>query len=195
MLNDSGDPPKATLKLSQERSLEERISPDEVQLVYETYHRELFAFLIGVLNDPSAAQDVSQVVFRRLIELGHTAQRETIKGWLFTVAMNEALDYRRKVVRQRQHLEEYCKQIENSQGPTVDEVLVSEEEASRLRELITQLPKDQQQVVRLRIHTGKTFAVIATELQVPLNTVLTRMRLALDKLRKGMHNEFGSGNE
>ena len=195
MLKDSGDPPKATLRLSQQPSLVERISPDEVQSIYETYHRELLAFLIGVLNDPSVAQDVSQVVFRRLIELGHTAQRETIKGWLFTVAMNEALDYRRRAARGRQHLEEYFKQNESSPVPMADEVLINEEDACRLRDLIKQLPREQQQVVRQRIHEGKTFVVIAAELQVPLNTVLTRMRLALDKLRKGMRNEFGAGNE
>jgi len=67
--------------------------------------------------------------------------------------------------------------------------LVRDEEVARLRALMQQLPDEQQFVVRQRIQEEKTFAVIAEELQVPLGTVLTRMRLAIQKLQKWFGRE------
>ena len=58
------------------------------------------------------------------------------------------------------------------------------EDVAKLKELLAELPPDQRHVVRQRMYEEKTFAVIAQELNVPLGTVLTRMRLAMEKLQK-----------
>ena len=67
-----------------------------------------------------------------------------------------------------------------------DEPLIREEAAQRLRESLAELPAEQQQVVRRRIDGNQTFVEIAADLGVPLGTVLTRMRLALEKLQKSL---------
>ena len=51
-----------------------------------------------------------------------------------------------------------------------------------VKEVLESLPDEQRRVVRMRIYEEKTFAAIAAELNAPLGTVLTRMRLALKKL-------------
>jgi RNA polymerase sigma-70 factor (ECF subfamily) len=61
--------------------------------------------------------------------------------------------------------------------------------AARLRASVGTLPPEQQEVVRRRIHDGQTFAEIASDLNLPIGTVLTRMRLALEKLRKQLAEE------
>ncbi|MBL8825420.1 MAG: hypothetical protein JNM18_00445, partial [Planctomycetaceae bacterium] len=58
-----------------------------------------------------------------------------------------------------------------------------------VRQAIEQLPAEQRQVVRLRIYENRTFAEIATALKLPLGTVLTRMQLALKKLKKALDHE------
>lgn len=191
---DSGDPTQRILRLSDEPTPTERISPEVVQSLYEVHGREILAFLVGVLRDPIAAHDVSQVVFRRLLEVGHTARLETIKGWLFTVAMREALEFRRRSIRKDRHESAYSQQLEKAEWHTPPDILISREEAIRLQGFVNLLPKDQQYVVRKRIQENTTFAVIAEELNVPLNTVLTRMRLALEKLRKWLNDKSGNDN-
>src|ERR1700722_11666213 len=57
---------------------------------------ELRRFVLGVVRDPSLADDVLQATFVKAIELGHTARTETLKGWLFRVAYHEALAVRRR---------------------------------------------------------------------------------------------------
>jgi RNA polymerase sigma-70 factor (ECF subfamily) len=70
--------------------------------------------------------------------------------------------------------------------------LVGREDVAKLKELLAELPPDQQHVVRQRMYEDKTFAVIAQELNVPLGTVLTRMRLAMEKLQKWWERDHES---
>ncbi|MCA9247413.1 MAG: hypothetical protein KDA42_09870, partial [Planctomycetales bacterium] len=55
-----------------------------------------------------------------------------------------------------------------------------------------ELPSEQREVVRMRIYEEKKFAEIAAELELPLGTVLTRMRLALKKLEAALGQEYGA---
>ena len=163
----------------------ERLSNKAVQELYEVHSRELLAFLIGVLRDGHAADEVAQTTFARLMEAGHEARAETIKGWLFKVGFHEAMAFRRRQALQGKTLKNYTVRrdpLPANQG--VHEELMRREDVAKLKELLAELPPDQQHVVRQRMYEGKTFAVIADELNVPLGTVLTRMRLAMEKLQK-----------
>ena len=64
--------------------------------------------------------------------------------------------------------------------------LVNQETVKRVRRALEQLPSEQAEVVRRRMFHEQKFKDIAEELKLPLGTVLTRMRLALEKLRKGL---------
>ena len=69
----------------------ERIDPSEVERWFHRYGGPLRSFLLGVTSDPEAADEVLQATFTRAMEAGHTARAETLKGWLFRVAYNEAM--------------------------------------------------------------------------------------------------------
>src|SRR5262245_33354688 len=56
-----------------------------------------------------------------------------------------------------------------------------------VKSALERLPEEQRTVVNLRIYEEKTFAEIAATLDLPLGTVLTRMRLALQKLQQTLH--------
>jgi RNA polymerase sigma-70 factor (ECF subfamily) len=70
-----------------------------------------------------------------------------------------------------------------SVGESADVAVVKSETIERVRQAISELSGEQQQVVRMRIYEEKTFAVIAAELGIPLGTALGRMRAAMSKLR------------
>ena len=67
------------------------IDPAQVAALYAEYGAELRRFVLGVVRDHDVAGDVLQGTFARAVERGHTARTETIKGWLFQVALREAL--------------------------------------------------------------------------------------------------------
>ena len=186
MESDDGDPTNSGKLVSPER-----LSAEAVRALYEVHGRDLLTFLIGVLRDPESAWDVSQITFQRLLEVGHLARNETVRGWLFKVAFHEAMAFRRKQSRGERLQRAVMDRLDEEQGEfeTAVQSLVRKEEVARLRDLMQQLPAEQQFVVRQRIQEEKTFAVIADELQVPLGTVLTRMRLAIQKLQKWFGRE------
>ena len=57
------------------------------------------------------------------------------------------------------------------------------EDAVRVREALLTLPPEQNEIVQLRIKEGLKFIEIAERLDLPLGTVLTRMRSGLKKLK------------
>lgn len=185
LASEDGDPLETGQPLPTGSPAQERLPAATVRGLYEVHSLELLAFLIGVLRNRDAAEEVAQVTFRRLLEAGHEARVETIKGWLFKVGFHEAMAYRRRQALQGRSLKNYTARRDLlSTSQTSHDELVQREDVAKLQELLAGLPPDQLHVVRQRMYEEKTFAVIAHELNVPLGTVLTRMRLAMEKLQK-----------
>jgi RNA polymerase sigma-70 factor (ECF subfamily) len=157
-----------------------------VSALHAEYARDLEAFLLGVLRDRELALEALQNTFQRVLEAGHTARSESIKGWLFKVAYHEAMLLRRRQATRERALKVYgATPRPDGQEWTAPPVsLVREEDLRRLRAALQELPAEQRAVVERRIYREQTFAMIAADLKLPLGTVLTRMRLAMDKLQR-----------
>lgn len=161
------------------------LSPDVVAQLHEQYARELLLFLTGVLRDAHLAADVVQITFSRLLEQGGQTAQETRKAWLFRVAYNEALDWRRKQARRERLLPEAASGRPFFASDPIAEILQGET-VEQVRDAIKKLPSAQQEVVRRRMYQEQTFAEIARELRIPLGTALGRMRQAIEQLRRIM---------
>jgi len=164
---------------------EDRLDPAAIAALYVDCAEPLRRFLLGILRDPSLANDVLQATFAKAVQVGHATCAESRKAWLFQVAYHEAA-----AVRRRQALASRAqRQLVWSQRATEDsaeEPLIRFETVEAVRAALARLPAKQRQVVRMRIYEEKTFATIAEELGIPLGTALARMRAALDKLRKSV---------
>lgn len=185
-------PPEATADDPQ------RLDPGIVASLYLKHADELRSFLSGVLRNADLAADALQATFTKAMEAGHTSRAETRKGWLFRVAFNEALQLKRRArihdrSTRRATLDATHRAKQGASSTDSDllpqENLIRFEVVSRVREALEQLPATQREVVRRRIYEEQTFATIAEELGLPLGTVLTRMRLALQKLAGRLKDE------
>jgi RNA polymerase sigma factor (sigma-70 family) len=138
------------------------------------------------------ASDAVQLTFVKAIEQGHTANEESRKAWLFRVAYHEALALRRReatgerVVKRLGAEKRGAEQSGKVTWLDAETPLVRQEQIDAVRAALVTLPLEQQQIVQLRIYDERTFADIAAELGIPLGTALTRMRLALEKLRAAL---------
>ncbi len=165
-----------------------QLDPADVAELYAQHAAELSAFLTGVLRNADWASEALQSTFVKAAEVGHTAQRETIKGWLFRVAYNEAMLLRRRQEVDHRATRKVAWQ-RNPESAAVDAGLLQQEIVERVQRGLETLPVEQRTVVRLRIYDNKTFNEISEELGIPLGTVVTRMRAALQKLNR----ELGEG--
>ncbi len=173
---------------------------DSVQWVvwYRDFASRLKAFLLSVLRNGHQAEEALQATFAKALRQGGSVQPGKEQPWLFQVAFNEAMAIRRKVALDQRLREKLAEQNNSSspqnsgglQGksssslrePAVDEELIRWETVQRVRHALSQLPVEQQVIVQRRIYEEQTFQQIATALNLPLGTTLTRMRLALQKL-------------
>lgn len=163
----------------------ERLMPDVVRSLYDLHAGELVAFLQGVLRDPETAREALQNTFQRVLEAGHTARLDSIRGWLFRVAFHEAMALRRRQAARERTWQRFVGNLSHDvEEPLPDVKLIQAEEIARLKAALGDLPADQRKVVERRIYSEETFAEIAADLKLPIGTVLTRMRLALQKLQK-----------
>ena len=159
------------------------LSSEVVARLFDDHGKELLLFLTGVLRDAHLAADVVQITYSRLLEQGGETAAETRKAWLFRVAYNEALDWRRKQTRRERLLPEAAQFRSYFASEPLVEAL-KEETVAGVRAAIEKLSLAQQEVLRRRIYDDQTFAEIAKDLNIPLGTALGRMRQALEQLRK-----------
>ena len=169
-------------------SEDQRLDPSTASELYALYSGDLKPFLLGLLRDGHLAEEAVQNTFQQALRKGANVNQESWKPWLFQVAYNEAM-----ALRRREKIDFKALQIIARTAPRhglpADRNLIDHEERERLRQTVEQLPHDQRLIVQKRVSTEQTFQQIADELNIPLGTVLTRMRLALDKLRKSLNTD------
>lgn len=130
------------------------------------------AYACTFLPDMAKAEDIVHGVFVKILK-GHVAP-ETPAAYLYRAVRNEALNARRNGWRETQ-LEECDGCFTHRYG--------NQEAALALQKALSELPEEQREVVIMRIWGGMTLEEVAEETRVSLNTVASRYRYALEKLR------------
>jgi RNA polymerase sigma-70 factor (ECF subfamily) len=126
------------------------------------------------------AQDVMVSVWRRAGS--YDSAKAKPSTWVFVIARNAWID------RLRREKVELAYRAENpppeqSEDEAPDDAAVRKSEAMRIGEAMSVLSEDQRQVLRLSFFEDCPHSEIADRLSLPLGTVKSRLRLALDKLR------------
>ena len=170
-----------------------KLAQEQVEALYRHHADGVHRFLLGVLRDADLVDEALQQTFVRVLERGHTADDETMKGWIYKVAFNQAMALRRQQrtggrVFGQLAIEPELLRIAHLADARTDEIVIENETIERARDAVAELPIEQQEVLQLRFSEGMTFATIADKIGVPLGTALTRMRLALQKLRRRMQS-------
>ena len=161
---------------------EASFDPASIGSQYVAYADSLRAFLFGLLRNRELANEALQATFGIAVQKGASVNPGSFRSWLFQVAYNEAMGIRRRQGIESRNLERLS-WISRKRSETPEEDLVRRESVRRVREAMQELPAEQLEVVQLRIYEELTFQEIARRLELPLGTVLTRMRLALKKLQ------------
>lgn len=167
---------------TRDRPLPPRIVEDCVN----QYQSILERYAWAIVRDWSLAKDATQNGFVLLSRFGGDVAAEAMKSWLFKVVHREALRLRES--QRMQPSTDLVAEPTARYETTPLTHLVRQEDLERLRNQIAKLPPDQQTILRMRFVNEHSFHEIACILNIPLGTALSRMRLALEKLRK-LNNE------
>lgn len=132
----------------------------------------------GLAED--CAQDVMVTVWRKAHLFDPS--RASVATWIFTIARNRSIDLLRKDRRPEPEDLGWGPEPE----PDQTDALGLQQDTDRLRAALGQLPDKQRQLVESAYFGDLSHSEIASETGLPLGTIKSRIRLALEKLRHAM---------
>lgn len=104
--------------------------------------------------------------------------------WIFTVARNLRIDLVRR--ERRPEIDPDDPALVGDAAPLPDAAFSDKQQAARVRAALATLPAEQVRVVELSFFAGKAHGAIAEELDIPLGTVKSRLRLAFRRIRSAL---------
>lgn len=155
---------------------------DAYALLFEHFAPRVKSYMLRLGAPPEAAEELSQeallTVWRKAALFDPS--RAGASTWIFAIARNLRID---AIRRQRRPKIEDDPTDEPAAEPAADAVVAAAERDARLKTAMAALPRDQAEVVRQSFFQDKAHSEIAKDLNLPLGTVKSRLRLALARLR------------
>lgn len=169
------------------------------EILVARHSRGVFNYLLRSVHNQARAEELLQEVLVRVIRSKDRYQRSAkFTTWVYTIARNISVDESRRArFRDHESLDAPRRGRPQEEGRTMlaampaEQVPTDEEaDAPRLRERLSQaideLPEDQREVFLMRQIAGLSFREIGEAVGAPENTVKSRMRYALEKLRNDL---------
>ncbi|MDJ0982031.1 MAG: sigma-70 family RNA polymerase sigma factor [Kiloniellales bacterium] len=188
--------------MSSNATVASRAVPDELSelLIAVAEHKDRKAFIklfehfgprvksylkrLGV-NDSEAddlMQEVMLTVWRRAEQFD--CRKARASTWIFTITRNKRIDAIRR--ERRPELDPNDPALVPDRDEDPSEAVSANEWRAAIKRAIDEVPEEQAKLLRMSFFEDKTHDAIATELDLPLGTVKSRIRLAVAKLRRSL---------
>jgi len=168
-----------------------RGDPDAFAAMISRYQHRLYRYLLRLVREPAAADDLFQQTWLRVMErIGRYDARRNFESWLFSVAHNLAIDSWR--AKRGESLDDAGEGGEPARDrlpagdPDALERLLDFERGALLAACMHELPAIHREVLTLRFEEDMKLEEIAEVAGIPLSTVKSRLRRALEGLRAAM---------
>ena len=158
---------------------------DAFEQLYARHRTRLYRFLLRQLRDATLADDMFQDIWQRMIaaRAGWTPDA-SFASWLYRIAHNRIADHWRAQQYRPPAPENADERTARIPDPDTPERTLSEFEQRRgLQLALDELPDEQREVILLRLEQELTLEEIGAITGVGRETVKSRLRYAMDKLR------------
>ena len=187
----------------EEPSKETRVSPsDDAALMhriaqgderafdrfYERHKAAVYGLARSILGEPAAAEEATLDVFVQIWRhaVTYNAQGAAVRTWLLAISRNKAIDRLRRTKARPDQGQPQWDDAELASLSTAgdpEEALAEREQRRRVVRALRELPATQRQVLALAYFKGYAHGRIAQTLALPLGTVKTRIRAAMQQLK------------
>jgi len=152
--------------------------------VFEHFAPRVKAFLMKSGATASIAEDCAQDVMVTLWNKAHLFDpaRASVATWIFTIARNRRIDVLRRERRPEPEDLPWGPEAE----PDQLDVLSMQQESEQLAKALRSLPDKQRELIEKAYFGDLSHSEIAADTGLPLGTIKSRIRLALDRLRHAM---------
>jgi RNA polymerase sigma-70 factor (ECF subfamily) len=175
-----------------DRDLVERCLTDDpaaLTLLVERYQRDVFGACLRLTRDTDAALELANTVFyKAYLNLRSFDADRPLRPWLLRIATNETLNYLRGQRRDREHTvqgeegDDLAERIPGRDDPAATVLAAERREA--VRAAVAQLPEQYRLLITLRFFNDLSYAEIAEQTGLPVNTVGVQLMRARNLLRR-----------
>lgn len=156
--------------------------------LHQAYAEPAYRLAWSVTADESLAKDVVQEVFLKLVRQPSLLEGvQSERAMIFTMARNLALDALRRRRTRDDTQQRWSRELPQWFEPTIDDD--SEERQQHIVAALVALPEEQRTAVHLHLWEGLSFREIGEIEGLPTQTIASRYRYGLDKLRAALHRQ------
>jgi RNA polymerase sigma-70 factor (ECF subfamily) len=168
-----------------DRRLVQRLRHGDREALHQVYHRykeDLLTVAMSLLNDRHAAEDCVHDVFVHFAaDPADLHATKSLRGYLVRCVANGAKNLLKRRHWQPASLGDEQDCANGGDCPT--HTLMASEESQRVFDALAQLPAEQREVITLHLQGQMRFREIAEQLNLSINTVQSRYRYGIEKLR------------
>jgi RNA polymerase sigma-70 factor (ECF subfamily) len=162
-----------------------------VATLFRRHNTRVFRFVTRLITDVAFAEDVVSEVFTEVWrQAGEFEGRSQVSTWILSIARYKALSVRRR--RQEVELDELAAGSIPDEADTPEEAMLRSDRGDQLRSCLKELSREHREIVDLVYYHDRTIEEVAEIVNVPKNTVKTRMFYARKRLAQLLagHQDF-----
>jgi RNA polymerase sigma-70 factor, ECF subfamily len=149
------------------------------ETIYDRYHRLVHGIAFRMLADVGSADDVTQTVFLKVWRMPQAFRGGNFEAWIARVTRNQTLDVLRAKDVQFADAGEEREDVTES----TESAALANADATAVRAALSSLVPEEREPIELAYFGGLTQQRIAERTGIPLGTIKSRMRAALQKMR------------
>lgn len=157
--------------------------------LFDHFAPRLKAYLRRLGAEPGTAEELVQEIMLLVWRRAETFDpvQSSAGTWVFTIARNRRIDALRR--EQRPDLDPDDPALVPEPALPADHAVAAAEGARRLRAALRDLPPEQVELLQLAYYEDMPHSAISSERGIPLGTVKSRLRLALERLRRTLGDD------
>lgn len=169
-------------------------SSKDADALVRFYYDEIYSFVVKQISDNELAYDLTQEIFISMLHSIASYQEKlaSFRTWLYRIATNKIIDFRRKVLQNTISLEEldeteivdYVSRIDYEHN------IIQAEFLRKIEHYISGFQTDVQQIFRLHIYGEQTFQEIASLTEMPEASVKSKYYRLIKQIRRDFYEEY-----
>lgn len=161
------------------------------RMLFERTSGPVYRLLLRLSGNPDDAFDLTQETYlKAFASLAGFDGRSSLKTWLIRIAVNEALQLRRRARVLRGKLERIVPRVDDN-----GEALAAAAQQFDVNEALNELEPGDRAILLLRYHEGLDYSAISSAAGIPAGTVASRLNRARQRLRDMLNGSYGLEEE
>jgi RNA polymerase sigma-70 factor, ECF subfamily len=163
---------------------------DAIEMFVRLHETNVFRLALSIVGDQTEANEITQETFLSALRSLRTYQeRNSLKAWLYTIALNHSRNHLRKqkiVERLRAAAAALFQTESNHKQPSPEDVVIQDEKEAAVWKELNKLDERHRTVVILRYFHDLSISEISEVLAVNEGTIHSRLHTARERLRNGL---------